>query len=173
MKDKTSDVKTIDLSGVNMRFVLIPSGRFLMGSPDDEPGRNGNEGPRHVVTIKREFRMLETPVTQLQYTAVMGYNPSCFIGLDMPVESVSWNEAVEFCRRLGRERKNMCFRLPSEAEWEYACRAGTQTELYNGPFSEERLNAIAWYWGNSKGWTHPVKQKASSKQSAFIFTLPF
>jgi len=129
----------------------------MMGSPDSEQGRKGNEGPQHEVTISKPFYIGVTEVTQAQYEAVMGTNPSRFKGPTNPVESIPWNEAVEFCRRLS-EKTRKAVRLPSEAEWEYACRAGTKTRFSFGD-SDSVLGDYAWYGSNSGGMTHPVGQK--------------
>jgi formylglycine-generating enzyme required for sulfatase activity len=116
--------------GPAMRFALIPAGRFLMGSPPSEVGRVEDER-QHEVIISRPFYMGVTAVTQGQYQAVMGNNPSEFTGEKNPVETVSWDDATVFCRRLS-ERSGCKVRLPTEAEWEYACRAGTSTPFYTG-----------------------------------------
>jgi len=110
-----------------LKFVLIPAGQFTMGSPATEPGRRGDEIP-HRVRITRSFYLSATEVTQRQWLTVMEYNHSTFrgSGLDAPVEQVSWNEVQQFLRRLN-EGHAATFRLPTEAEWEYACRAGTKT----------------------------------------------
>ncbi len=116
--------------GVNMQFALIPAGRFLMGSPPGEVGRDDDE-QQHEVIISRPFYMGVTAVTQEQYEAVMGENPSYYKGAKNPVETVSWYKAVAFCRERSR-RSGHKVRLPTEAEWEYACRAGTTTPFYTG-----------------------------------------
>jgi formylglycine-generating enzyme required for sulfatase activity len=149
---------TLDLGkGVLMKLVLIRPGNFMMGSPDLEKERMANEGPQHEVTISNPFYLGVTEVTQTQYQAVMGANPSQFKGPTNPVERVSWHEAVEFCRRLS-EKAGKIFRLPTEAEWEYACRAGTKTRYSFGD-SESVLGDYAWSGSNSGGKTHPVGQK--------------
>jgi formylglycine-generating enzyme required for sulfatase activity len=123
---------TLDLGGgVAMKLVLIRAGEFMMGSPAGEPQRGSDEGPQHRVRITRAFYMGATEVTQAQYEAVTGTNASIFKGADNPVETVSWNDAAEFCRRLSA-KAGMTVRLPTEAEWEYACRAGTTTPFYFG-----------------------------------------
>jgi len=150
---------TLDLSnGVKMNLVLIRAGRFMMGSPDSEEGHRSDEGPQHEVTISKPFYLGVTEVTQAQYEAVMGTNPSQFKGPTNPVESVSWEAAGEFCRKLS-EKARKTVRLPTEAEWEYACRAGTKTRFSFGD-SDSVLGDYAW-WGrnNSGGKTHPVGQK--------------
>jgi formylglycine-generating enzyme required for sulfatase activity len=130
--------------GVEMKLALIPAGTFPMGSPAGESGRQGNESPQRQVRISAPFYMGIHEVTQAQYAAVMGSNPSHFRGEQNPVESVSHNDAVEFCRKLsgktGRE-----VRLPTEAEWEYACRAGTIGPFHTG---ETISTAQANYDGN-------------------------
>jgi formylglycine-generating enzyme required for sulfatase activity len=108
-----------------MRFVLIPAGAFMMGSPADEPGHQPSEA-LHRVTIRRPFYLGAREVTQREWAAVMGSNPSHFRGAELPVEEVNWFEVHEFIRRLNA-RGAARFRLPTEAEWEYACRAGTST----------------------------------------------
>ncbi|MEO0987771.1 MAG: formylglycine-generating enzyme family protein [Cyanobacteria bacterium J06639_14] len=136
-------------TSVGIDMILVPGGNFMMGSPDDEPGREKNEGPQHQVTVPAFF-MGRYPVTQAQYEAVMATNPATdydaerFVVPDKPIIGVSWDDTIEFCRRLsaqsGRE-----YRLPSEAEWEYACRAGTTTPFYFGPILTTDL---ANYRGN-------------------------
>ena len=130
-----------------------------MGSPDDEPGRHGDEGPQHLVVITRGYWLGETPVTQALWQAVTGENPSEFKTPDRPVERVSWEECQrDFIARLNRDiaaESGERFRLPTEAEWEYACRAGTTTATYAGPIELRGqndapiLDDIAWYSGNS------------------------
>jgi formylglycine-generating enzyme required for sulfatase activity len=132
-----------------MKLALIPAGEFLMGSPDSDPGARGDEKPQHRVRITRPFYLSTSEVTQGEYQRVMGTNPSFFsstgpgkdrvAGLDtarLPVEQARWHDAVDFCRRLSalpRERQaGRSYRLPTEAEWEYACRAGTRTAFHCG-----------------------------------------
>ena len=133
--------------GVSLRMMQIPGGSFVMGSPEDEQERQEREGPQHDVTVP-PFFMGKYPVTQAQWRAVaamepvqrqLDLDPSEFKGADRPVEQVSWEEAVEFCQRLsryvqpaGRNQPSRMYRLPSEAEWEYACRAGTTTPFHFG-----------------------------------------
>ena len=115
-------------NGVTLEMVKIPGGRFLMGSPETEAGREDDEGPQHYVDVP-EFFMGKYPVTQAEWEAVMGNNPSYFKGANRPVENVSWNDATEFCQKLSQITGKK-YSLPSESQWEYACRAGTTT-----PFS--------------------------------------
>ena len=125
--------------GVALTMVNIPAGSFLMGSPKDEPEREDDEGPQHVVTLGA-FLMAQTPITQAQWRAVAGWqklerdlepDPSKFKGANRPVEQVSWFDALEYCRRLSK-RTGQRYRLPSEAQWEYACRAGSTTPFHFG-----------------------------------------
>jgi uncharacterized protein (TIGR02996 family) len=122
----------------SIALALIPAGSFLMGSPGKELGRFADEGPRHKVTLTRPFFLGVFQVTQAQWRAVMGTNPSHFPGDHHPVERVSWDEAREFCRSLS-EREKRSYRLPTEAEWEYACRAGTTTPFYFGGTLSDQL----------------------------------
>ncbi len=143
--------------GVTMKLVLIRPGKFMMGSPDSEQGRGPKEGPQHEVTISKPFYMGVTEVTQAQYEVVMGTNPSRFQGPMNPVEKVSREDAVAFCRKLS-EKTGKTGRLPTEAEWEYACRAGTKTRYSFGD-SDRTLGDYAWYKGNSEGKPRPVGRK--------------
>jgi len=131
------------------------------------------EKPAHDVTLTRPFHMGKYSVTQEQYQQVMGTNPSHFKGPNLPVEAVSWDEATEFCKAVAHFAKlregdpgqqqfgKMLYRLPTEAEWEFACRAGTTTTYYTGD-AEADLGRAAWYAANSGGKTHPVGQKAAN-----------
>ena len=144
---------------VALEMVLIPGGSFLMGSPDDELERSGNEGQQHTVTVP-SFCFGKYPVTQAQWQAVAALpqvnrelkaDPSNFKGENRPVEQVSWLEAVEFCDRLSRHTERT-YRLPSEAEWEYACRAGTDTPFH---FGETITSDLANYNGERTYGTEP------------------
>ena len=131
----------------DMTFKYIEPGSFMMGSPEDEPGRDSDESPRHEVTFSEGFYMQTTEVTQEQWKAVMGENPSRFknCGDDCPVESVSWEDARAFIQKLNEIEGQDIYRLPSEAEWEYACRAGTDTPFFFGDcLSTDQAN----YHGN-------------------------
>ena len=145
-----------------MEFVYVPGGCFQMGSPESEDGRDDDEGPQHEVCLDG-FWMGKYEVTQAQWEAVMGNNPSSFKGADRPVENVSWNDAQAFLKKLSGG--NAAFRLPSEAEWEYAARAGTQT-AYSFGDDPNQLGKYAWYGyeDNAGKQTHPVGQK---KPNAF------
>ena len=126
-----AEVMTENLGdGVSLEMVKIPGGRFLMGSPDTEIQRQTRESPQHYVDVP-EFFMGKYLVTQAQWEVVMGNNPSQFQGASRPVEKVSWDDAIEFCEKL-LDRTGKKYRLPSESQWEYACRAGTTTPFYFG-----------------------------------------
>lgn len=118
-------------NGITLEMVFIPGNEFWMGAPDDEEGAGDEEKPRHRVVVP-DFCMGKFPVTQAQYEVITGKNPSRFDGKKRPVEKVTWDEAVAFCEALA-ERTGRTYRLPSEAEWEYACRAGTATPFHLGP----------------------------------------
>ena len=155
---KNRSAETTDLgNGVTMRFVRIPAGEFTMGSPVGESGRHGNEGPQHQVRITESFYMLTTEVTQQQYIQIMGANSSFFKGADNPVEMVSWNDAVAFCRKLSKKTGRK-ITLPTEAQWEYACRAGTETRFSFGD-DDQLLESYCWYGVNSDQKSHPVATK--------------
>ena len=167
-------------NSIGMKFVLIPPGEFDMGSPkeliegelrlldgdaffgDHIPG----EGPQHRVRITKPYWLGVTDVTQEEYQRVMGSNPSKFQGdPKRPVEMVSWDDAVEFCRRLSelpgeKAAKQRCA-LPTEAQWEHACRAGSTSRYYFGN-DENQLGEFAWYDDNSSGQTHAVGQKRAN-----------
>ena len=117
-------------NGIKLEMVYIPGGSFLMGSPNTESKRCDNEGPQHKVTLK-PFYMSKYPITQEQYQVIMGDNPSYFKGKNLPVEKVSWYDATNFCQKLSKKIGEK-YSLPSEGQWEYACRAGTTTPFYFG-----------------------------------------
>jgi len=159
-KTEYSDVVVVKPAGLFrtertevVRFASIPAGTFIMGSPEDEYGRSRDEA-QHKVTLTSPFEMMVTPVTQGLWRLVMGNNPSYFKGPDLPVESVSWDEVQDFIAKLNQMLGTNNLRLPTEAEWEYACRAGTTGARYR------ELDKIAWYDDNSGGKTHPVGKKA-------------
>lgn len=156
----------ISIADLGLELVWIEPGTFTMGSPPDEGGRDKAEGVQRRVTFSKGFWIGKTEVTQRQYEGVIGTNPSHFknVGPDAPVEEVSWDDAMEYCAKLtereraaGRLPEGYAFTLPTEAQWEYACRAGT-TEMYPG-----YLDAMAWYDQNSDGTTHRVAQKQPNK----------
>jgi formylglycine-generating enzyme required for sulfatase activity len=143
---------------IGMEFVLIAAGEFDMGSPPDEEGRHTDEGPVHHVNIGKTFYMGRYEVTQQQWREIMDYNPSYFKGDDLPVEQVSWYDMQEFIKKLNEKEGTNKYRLPSEAEWEYACRAGTATRYSFGD-DKSKLGDYGWHHDNSGSKTHPVGQK--------------
>jgi formylglycine-generating enzyme required for sulfatase activity len=119
-------------NSIHLPMVLIPPGEFLMGAPANELESSNDERPQHLVAIAQPFFMSQCPITQAQWQVIMGNNPAHFTGnLNLPVESVSWQDAQEFCRRLS-DKTNHSYGLPSETQWEYACRAGTTTPFHFG-----------------------------------------
>jgi formylglycine-generating enzyme required for sulfatase activity len=151
------------------RLRWIPPGTFLMGSPQDEPGRSEDEGPRHEVTITNGFWLFDTPCTQALWQAVMGENPSYFQSPDRPVERVSWDDVQRFLERINALVPGLDLVLPTEAQWEYACRAGTQTAIYTGDIeilgtcNAPALDPIAWYGGNSGVYFDLFKGRDASR----------
>ncbi|WP_365671737.1 bifunctional serine/threonine-protein kinase/formylglycine-generating enzyme family protein [Okeania sp. SIO3I5] len=129
--------------GVVLEMVYIPGGSFLMGSPKNEAERYSDESPQHEVTLQ-PFFMSKYPITQNQYQVIMGKNPSRFKGGSRPVERVSWHNATEFCQKLSKKTGKI-YTLPSESQWEYACRAGTTTPFY---FGETITSDLVNYNGN-------------------------
>src|ERR1035437_4037473 len=140
--------RTLDLGdGVKLELVLIPAAKFMMGSPETEKYRQANEGPQHEVTIRQAFYMAKNMVTQEQYKKVMGSNPSNFRkDAQNPVEVVSWDDTQEFCKKLSTT-SGKTVRLPTEAEWEYSCRAGSTTAFCFGD-NHKDLADYAWYGSN-------------------------
>ena len=167
---------TIITNRIGMKLAAIPAGRFTIGSPENE--HRDNEGPQHEVELTKGFYLGVYPVTQEEYEQIVGSNPSHFTGNGRrPVERVTWFDAVAFCNRLS-EREQLSpyyaiddeqvqiaggngYRLPTEAEWEYACRAGTTTRWWFGD-DESPLSDFAWYYENSGHTTHPVCEKPAN-----------
>ena len=143
----------VDIEGITLRLRYIEPGTFWMGSPEDEKGRWGDEGPRHQVTLTEGYWMAEMPTTQALWRAVSGESPSEFKGDDRPVEQVSWEDITAFIEKLNATRPGLELCLPTEAQWEYACRAGSEASRYGD------LDAVAWYDDNSGGQTQPVGEK--------------
>ena len=165
-RSDAADSLTIEVGGVKHRLRWIPPGRFLMGSPETEVGRWDDEGPVHEVELSAGYWLGETPVTQALWEAVMGGNPSRFQGATRPVERVSFADCQVFLGRLNQLVPGLGARLPTEAEWERACRAGTQTATWLGDLRPGEMQAraavlerIAWYHETSGGETHPVGQR--------------
>ena len=133
----------------------------MIGSNDED----NDEKPVHNVYIK-SFKMMTTEVTQAQWNSLMSYNPSNYKGDYLPIDEVSWDEVQEFIQKLNQYDPGKGYRLPSEAEWEYACRAGTTTKYYSGN-SDSDLARAGWYNGNSGSKTHPVGQKEPNAWSLY------
>ena len=136
-----------------MEFVKIQPGEFLMGCSSNDSECDTNEKPSHQVRITKAFEIGKYEVTQTQWESVMGTNRSKFAGSNLPVENVTWQATQEFLEKMNDRNDGYRYRLPTEAEWEYAARAGT-TGAYAGP-----LDAMGWYDRNSGDQTHPVGQK--------------
>ncbi|MDR0379376.1 MAG: formylglycine-generating enzyme family protein [Candidatus Accumulibacter sp.] len=153
-------------NSIGMEFVLIPDGSFTMGANKNLEEAYDNEMPPHRVHISRPFYLGKHEVTQAQWMAVMDDNPSEFKGRDNPVENVSWNDAQEFIRRLNAKEGTDKYRLPTEAEWEYAARAGTTTRYSFGD-DTSNIDRHAWYRGNSGDRTHPVGQKEPNPRGLY------
>ena len=149
------------INTIDMEFVLIQSGEFDMGSPAIETGSYDDERPVHHVAIPEAFYLGKYEVTQKQWHEVMGDNPSYFKGDDLPVENVSWDDVQEFIKKLNKKENTHKYRLPSEAEWEYAARAGTTTQYSFGD-DDSKLGEYAWYSENSGDKTHPVGKKGAN-----------
>jgi len=161
-KDRHGLFMEFRVGAVTHRLRWIPPGRFWMGSPEGEAGRFEWEGPRHEVELTTGYWLGETPVTQALWEAVMGNNPSQFKGAERPVEQVSWEECMAFMEALEGQVPGLGARLPTEAEWERACRGGTDGATWLGGNDEATLDAIAWWSGNSGNETHPVRLKAAN-----------
>jgi uncharacterized protein (TIGR02996 family) len=151
---------------VTLDLVLIPPGSFWMGSPNNEAHRFGDEGPRHRVTLTKAFWLGVHPVTRAQWRAATGrQGPNRIKRKDHPVNNVSWHACQQMCASLGA-LTGQVFRLPTEAEWEYACRAATTTTFHSGD-DLESLDRAAWYKRTSSDQTHPVGQKEPNAWGLF------
>lgn len=157
----------LEVGGVVQRMRYIWPGRFLMGSPETEAGGYGDEGPQHQVTITEGFWLAATPCTQELWLAVFGNDPSSFKGARRPVEQISWDDTQDFLQKLRKMLGgSVVALLPTEAQWEYACRAGTQTSTYAGE-DENVREEIAWFAANSGGATHEVAQLRANPWGLF------
>ena len=158
-------------NGISLKLTLIPPGKFMMGSPETETNDWPTKGARrtnerlHEVSITRPFYMSVYKVTQEQYKQITGTNPSQFPGKDHPVDAVTWDDAVRFCER-SSSKTNRKVHLPTEAQWEYAARAGTATRYFFGD-DEVKIPDFMWYRENSTGKTHPVGQKPPNAWGLF------
>ncbi|KPJ52588.1 MAG: hypothetical protein AMS16_06210 [Planctomycetes bacterium DG_58] len=154
----TGETLTLEIAdGVNMKFVLIPAGKFVMGSPIDEKGRCDDEGPQRLVTITKPYYMGVYEVTWEQYEAVMGKGARKPADPQLPALTSHHFRAARFCRRLSA-KTGRTIRLPTEAEWEHACRAGTTTRFSFGD-DDGKLDEYGWFVHNSNRSVHPVGQK--------------
>jgi formylglycine-generating enzyme required for sulfatase activity len=148
----TTKPGTVMSNQLGMEFVYIPSGSFVMGSDKG----TADERPARRVMIRKGFYMGRYEITQAQWRMVMGDNPSNFKGDDLPVEQVSWTDAQSFIKKLNERNDAFIYRLPTEAEWEYACHAQMTGD------SMGLLDALAWYFNNSAGKTHPIGEKQAN-----------
>ena len=157
---------SLDLGGnAAMKLALIPAGKFRMGSVKSEADSERDERPQREVTISRPFHMGVTEVTQAQWTALMGKNPSVVKGPQLPVQMVSWLDAVKFCQTASK-KTGRTVRLPTEAEWEYACRAGAKGRFCFGE-DDAGLDAYGWHKGNCGGKPHAVAGKKPNARGLY------
>ena len=152
----TSKDQTITVNGVSFKMVYVEGGTFTMGCTSEQGGCDYDEKPAHQVTLS-SYSIGETEVTQALWKAVMGYNPSYYKGDYLPVENVSWDDVQTFISELNR-KTGRTFRLPTEAEWEYAARGGNKSRGYKYSGSNT-IGDVAWYWDISGKKTQPVKTK--------------
>ncbi len=162
MPTKEHEEKVFTIDELNLEMIKCPAGSFMMGSPENERGREKNE-TQHKVTISNPFYIGKYPVTRKQYINIMGSIPTNLEedkGDNRPVVAVNWNTTRDFCEKLNNKYANIIpdgykFDLPTEAQWEYACRAGTTTRLNFGNITKD----VAWYYRNSNNKTHDVGKK--------------
>lgn len=160
-QDNGNSDKVYTVNGVSFKMIAVKGGTFTMGASSEQTGAYPDESPTHSVTLS-DYYIGETEVTQELWRAVMGSNPSNFTGnMQRPVEKVSWNDCQTFITKLN-ELTGETFRLPTEAQWEYAARGGNQAQgrLYSG---SNTIDDVAWYTSNSSSTTHPVKTKAPNE----------
>jgi len=155
-EEERAKEKTFTVGGVSYKMIRVEGGSFMMGSPDNDSDAFSDEKPQHRVTLS-DYYIGETQVTQALWKAVMGYNPSRRERDNLPVESVSWNDCQEFIKQLNK-KTGKTFRLPTEAEWEYATRGGNKSKGYKYSGSNA-IGDVAWYDGNSSLKTHKVGTK--------------
>jgi len=160
--------------GFETRMRWIPPGKFVMGSPEDEKGRWDDEGPQHWVELSRGFWLADAPCTQAEWAAVMGTEGKA---PDHPVVNVSWDECRQFCAGLQARFPGLEARLPTEAEWEYACRAGTPSAFNDGSRCTEprgkdpALERLGWFSQNSGGGTHKVRETKDAANNWGLFDM--
>ena len=152
--------QTITVGGVSFKMIAVEGGTFLMGSPESDAEADDDEKPQHEVTLSNYY-IGETEVTQELWETVMDSNPSEFKGPKLPVENVSWDDCQEFILKLN-EKTGKTFRLPTEAEWEYAARGGKKSKGYTYSGSNA-IDDVAWYDGNSGEITHKVSTKQANE----------
>ena len=163
----SGNVDSITVNGVTFKMVKIEGGTFMMGAPITDSEAYSNELPQHCVTLS-EYYIAETEVTQALWQAVMGSNPSHFKFPDRPVEEISWNDCKTFIEKLNQLTDKQ-FRLPTEAEWEYAARGGGNSHGYKFSGSDN-VDDVAWYTDNCGGETHAVKTKAANELGLYDMT---
>jgi formylglycine-generating enzyme required for sulfatase activity len=164
LQQEAPKLENLRTNRVGIKLALIPAGTFMMGSPPSEPQHRANEAPVHEVILTQPFYLSVTPITQEQYQKVMGTNPARFTpanggGPEHPVEQVSWDDALAFCDKLTSLGDGLRYRLPTEAEWEFACRAGTTTAFSAGPelsasvanILGRKTSRVAFYPANNFG----------------------
>lgn len=157
----SSGAEEVHTNSLGMKLVLVPAGEFMMGSPESEPGHKPSE-LQHRVILSRPYYIGQCEVTQAQYEAVMGQNPSQTKGPNHPVDRVTWFDAAAFCERLS-ELEKRSYRLPTEAEWEYAARAGSSHAWCFGA-EAQTLPEYGWISSNSGGkGTHPVGTRHANR----------
>lgn len=164
LEEATQAVKTFSVGGVSFNMIRVEGGRFQMGASEKDTDAYSYEKPQHWVNLS-DYYMGETVVTQALWKAVMGTNPSWFKGDNNPVEKVSWNDCLEFIKKLN-EKTGQTFRLPTEAEWEYAARGGNKSKGYKYAGSSHAED-VAWFEDNSGVKTHPVKGKKPNELGLF------
>ena len=163
----SGNVDSITVNGVTFKMVKVEGGTFMMGAPITDSEAYSNELPQHCVTLS-EYYIAETEVTQALWQAVMGSNPSHFKFPDRPVEEISWNDCKTFIEKLNQLTDKQ-FRLPTEAEWEYAARGGGNSHGYKFSGSDN-VDDVAWYTDNCGGETHAVKTKAANELGLYDMT---
>ena len=159
--NRHSSVDEIEINGVTFSMVFVKGGTFTMGATSEQgDDADSDEEPAHRVTLS-DYYIGQTEVTQALWQAVMGNNPSSFTGSNLPVEEVSWNDCQQFITKLN-QLTGRRFRLPTEAEWEYAARGGNKSSGYKYSGSND-IGSVAWYDGNSGSKTHLVGQKQANE----------
>ena len=156
-----AQAETFTVNGVSFNMVKVEGGTFTMGATDDSPDTDTQGKPAHQVTLTKNYYIGETEVTQKLWLAVMGNNPSAYGTLDCPVECVSWEDCQEFITRLN-EMTDEQFRMPTDAEWEFAARGGNQSHDYYYSGSND-IDDVAWYYDNSNHTTHAVGTKSPNE----------